>query len=113
MSGSSSLESSMVSSVLRLIPMDQYPPSSCLTFGLDEGYVIRGDSIGGPLLRAVGYRVGRMTTSPPFFRINLFSGLAPRRWLDMHKQRLARFKSCICRKNGNSHRWHGSKEVDS
>jgi len=43
MSGSSSLESSMVSSVLRLIPMDQYPPSSCLTFGLDGGYVIRGD----------------------------------------------------------------------
>jgi len=82
MSGPSSLEPSLVSSVLRLILMDRHPPSSCPTPGLDEGCVIRGDRIGGPI---VGYRVGRMKTSPSFSRVNLFSGLTPRRWLYVHK----------------------------
>jgi len=36
MSGPPSLEPSLVSSVLRLILVDQRPPSSCSTFGLDK-----------------------------------------------------------------------------
>ena len=110
MSGPSSLESSMVSSVQRLILMDLHPPSSCLTFDLDEGWSFmepedwRPDIAGSWLPCGADDSESFILSHQSLCRTHATQAVGYIQTAPGSIQDPYRWKS------GNSHRWHDSKE---